>query len=141
MKLKDLKNGAVPPAPVYKSKPYVVLSLENVVLATGSLTNLKRLSSYFDDFVVEARKDDLHLNDNTKLVTEPAAHVEKPLLQIGAYRPGGEVNPVLVILNKDGSMMSSVFWRDDRGYKYLYEVATKQGFIPMFGQTIGNSEI
>lgn len=63
--LKQLKAGAVIGDPIYNSKPYVVLSKENVVLAAGTLEELTALNAYFDDCAVGVRQHDLHLNDNT----------------------------------------------------------------------------
>jgi hypothetical protein len=75
MTLKDLKNGAKLPTPIYVSKPYVLLAPKNkenagMVLAADISYRLKKLSSYFDDCEVNIRKYDLYLNDNTKISLE-----------------------------------------------------------------------
>jgi hypothetical protein len=69
MTLKEVKAGGVPGAPLYVSKPYVLLSRENVVLASGTLEALRTElpDEYYDNNTVEVREHDLHLNDNTRI--------------------------------------------------------------------------
>lgn len=76
--LKQVKAGQALPAPIYVSKPYVVLSKENVVLAAGDMAQIKNLSSYFDDFPVEVREHDMHANDNTKIAPAQTNHTPGP---------------------------------------------------------------
>lgn len=54
--------------PIYKVKPYVILSKENVVLHAGSFDSCFEYANYYDDCTIEPRKHDLYMNDNTKLV-------------------------------------------------------------------------
>ncbi len=63
----DVKNGKGLPSPIYKFKPYVVLSSAGIVLSAGDLDHLKLLCPYFDEFKVQIRQYDLYLNDNTKI--------------------------------------------------------------------------
>jgi hypothetical protein len=70
--LRDFKNGATLPAPIYKEKPYVVLAPKNkanagMVLDADVAENIKTLSEYFDDCVVDIRRYDLYMNDNTRV--------------------------------------------------------------------------
>lgn len=63
--------------PIYKEKPYVILSKENVVLHAGTFESCLNQSSYYDDCRIEPRKYDLYLNDNTKIdeyIPEPEDH-------------------------------------------------------------------
>ena len=68
MKLKDLKELA---NPIYKVKPYVILSKENVVLSAGTLDEILSLNVKYDNYyancIVKIRKHDLFMNDNTKI--------------------------------------------------------------------------
>lgn len=91
--LKQVKNGAQLPKSVYKTKPYIVLSKEDVVLAAGNLEYIKSLSNYFDNMPVEARQHDLHANDNTKIVEMTDKATARP------WRMGGEFN--YTVLGKD----------------------------------------
>ena len=54
--------------PIYKEKPYVILSKENVVLHAGSFDSCFAWGDYYDDCVIAPRKYDLYENDNTKVV-------------------------------------------------------------------------
>jgi len=54
--------------PIYKAKPYVILSKENIVLHAGSFESCFEYFTYYDDCVIQPRKHDLYMNDNTKLV-------------------------------------------------------------------------
>lgn len=78
--LAELKAGAVLPPPVYRSKPYIVLSDEDVVLSAGTLDEVLALSdkfsSYYDDCVVEVRQHDLAYNDNRKFVADRSDAVD-----------------------------------------------------------------
>ena len=66
--LKSLKSGTVQlPSPIYASKPYLILSKEDVVLFAGTLEEVKHQGTYYDDCIVEVRRHDIHLNDNTRL--------------------------------------------------------------------------
>ena len=47
MKLKDLKELA---NPIYKVKPYVILSKENVVLSAGTLDEILSLNVNFNNY-------------------------------------------------------------------------------------------
>ncbi len=70
--VKDLKNGAKLPPPIYISKPYVVLgnrgSSTNVVMMAGTLEEIKDLhyGGYYDECPVKVRVHDLYMTDNTK---------------------------------------------------------------------------
>lgn len=65
--LKDIKNGAILPNPIYVKNPYVVLNKEGMVLSSGTLTEINNFDSYFDNCEVDVRMHDLYLNDNTKI--------------------------------------------------------------------------
>lgn len=64
--LKQLKDGAVLPKPIYEQKPYVVLSPDGVIIAAGDLRTITNLGSYFNDYEVKIREHDLHLNNNAR---------------------------------------------------------------------------
>lgn len=68
MKLTEFKASSEVDSPVYFFKPFVVLSDENVVLFAGSESQVRKLSSYFDNCEVEVRRHDLHMNDNTRII-------------------------------------------------------------------------
>ena len=90
--LENVKAGTVKlPPPVYKSKPYILLSKEDVVLAVGTLEEIKQLDGYYDTFLVEARHHDLDANDNTKLNPDKArefarSEVERTIAERKAKR-------------------------------------------------------
>lgn len=65
--VKEVKAGVELPAPIYKTKPYVVLSAENVVLDAGDLDHIKSIYSYYDDCEADIRRHDMYLNDNTRI--------------------------------------------------------------------------
>jgi hypothetical protein len=69
--IKQLKNGAKLPNPIYVSKPYVMLgdNGKGIVLNAGTIEELLEdaYGTYYDDAVVEVRTRDLHMNDNTKI--------------------------------------------------------------------------
>ena len=70
--LKDFKNGATLPAPIYLAKPYVLKAPSNksnagMVLDADIADKIKNLCAYFDNCVVDIRRYDLYLNDNTKI--------------------------------------------------------------------------
>jgi len=68
MNLNQLKNGGTLNNPIYKVKQYVVSEAPNsMILHAGDLQSLLNLSSYFDHCVVDIRKYDLYMNDNTKV--------------------------------------------------------------------------
>lgn len=90
--LKQVKAGHKLPPPVYHNKPYIVLSKENVVLAADDLDNLKELDSYFDEFPVEVRQHDLHMNDNTKLeLSESDQRIARAVARLSGHRRGQQV--------------------------------------------------
>lgn len=74
--IKQLKEGAQLPAPIYKEKPYIVLSKENAVLIAGTLEeiigkgNKIVWSGYYDDCEVKVRGHDLHMNNNERIGDE-----------------------------------------------------------------------
>lgn len=55
--------------PIYRNKPYVLLSPEGLVLSAGTLDQINRWASmdYYRNCKVEIRKHDLYLNDNSML--------------------------------------------------------------------------
>jgi len=59
--LAQVKNGAVLPAPKYKSDPYVIISNEGIVLFAGTLSETQSLSFYYDDCEVKVREYDLYM--------------------------------------------------------------------------------
>jgi hypothetical protein len=72
MKLIELKNGGTLNAPIYKVMPYVILAPQDksnsgMVLSAGTLDDMLKQSSYYDNCVVDIRKYDLFMNDNTKI--------------------------------------------------------------------------
>ena len=68
MLLKDLKELA---EPIYQVKPYVLLSKDNIVLSAGTLNEIISLlvefGDYYEDCIVQKRRYDLFMNDNTKV--------------------------------------------------------------------------
>lgn len=81
--LKQVKAGAIVPKPIYKAKPYVIVSVDGVVLEAGDLDYIRSVGSYFDSFRVEVRKHDLHLTDNTKLTNKIKSVAAKPMWKVG----------------------------------------------------------
>lgn len=71
--VKQLKDGAKLPEPIYVSKQYVVIGKENTILMTGILDYIKHnnYGTYYDDCKVDIRRHDLYLNDNTKIAQVP----------------------------------------------------------------------
>jgi hypothetical protein len=66
--VKQAKEGAKLPAPIYKHKAYVILNKDRVVLHTlNDIANVGKVWAYYDDCQIDIRRYDLHLNDNTKL--------------------------------------------------------------------------
>lgn len=63
------------PAPIYKVNPYVLLATRGdsagLVMSSGTkkeiLKTLKSFGTYYDDCIVDIRRYDMHLNDNTKV--------------------------------------------------------------------------
>lgn len=68
--LSQVKQGTTLPKPIYKHKPYLVLSKEDVVLSAGTLDEIKALSDYYDECTVDIRRHDLDQNDNSKIVPD-----------------------------------------------------------------------
>jgi hypothetical protein len=68
MKLKDFNNVEQLDKPIYLKKPYVILN-NNMVLASGDYKHIMSLKSwnYYNDCNIDIRRNDLHLNDNTKI--------------------------------------------------------------------------
>lgn len=68
---KDVYNGHPLPPPIYKVKPYVVLSSQGIVLAAGTTEEIEQLHTqyggYYDNNFVEVRQYDLYMNDNTRI--------------------------------------------------------------------------
>lgn len=55
---------------IYRKKPYVILSEEDMVLWAGSLKeflNDSLITGYYNNCIIEPRTTDLYLNDNTKI--------------------------------------------------------------------------
>lgn len=75
MNLKQFRTNELPDAPIYISKPYVVLSSEGVILAAGTAEEVRLNSNYYDDCTVDIRRHDMHLNDNTKVTSTKHQHV------------------------------------------------------------------
>lgn len=69
--LKDFKNGAKLPNPIYVALPYVLVSDNGhggeMVLHADDADGMKKLGSYFDNVKIEIRQYDLYLNNNTKI--------------------------------------------------------------------------
>lgn len=76
----QVKKGAELPAPLYVSKPYVVLGIrgnsKGIVLTAGTLGEIKALTfgGYYDECVVEVRTHDLYMSDNTRIPAEELDH-------------------------------------------------------------------
>lgn len=68
--LREVKAGAAVGAPLYVSKPYVLLC-DGIVNDAGTLDELKALGEYHDDKIVAVRRHDLDANDNTRLAPVP----------------------------------------------------------------------
>lgn len=80
--LKQFKNGTAKLGqPIYKVKPYILLSHENLILASGDEEYMKGLGGYFDENVIEIRRSDLHLNNNDK--TDYSTR--RPWIQVGLH--------------------------------------------------------
>jgi len=83
--LKDLRSNPKETlkslgVPIYKEKQYVMLSKDDVVLASGNIDNLGNdflliygrpvnVGNYYDDCRIEVRRYDLHLSNNEKINT------------------------------------------------------------------------
>jgi hypothetical protein len=69
--LKDFKNGATLPSPIYVELPYVLLSDNGhggeMVLHADNAEGMKNLGSYFDNQKIEIRQYDLYMNNNTRV--------------------------------------------------------------------------
>lgn len=69
--LKDFKNGATLPAPIYVELPYVLLGDNGhggeMVLHADNAEGMKNLGSYFDNVKIEIRQYDLYMNNNTRI--------------------------------------------------------------------------
>ena len=68
--IKDVKNGALLPEPIYNSKPFVWYNKDGVILGSAeSIDELKTgwatSGTYYDDCVVDIRKHDLYMSDNS----------------------------------------------------------------------------
>lgn len=78
--VKDFKDRAKLPSPIYASKPYVIL-FDNVVMDAGELSEIvDATSDYYDKCIIDIRRYDLHLNDNTKIEHQDN-HVEMTVNQ------------------------------------------------------------
>lgn len=65
--LSEFKKGALLPKPIYRSKCYVIVSSEEVVVHTcETVQELMAVDSYYDRCFVDIRRHDIHLADNTK---------------------------------------------------------------------------
>jgi len=65
----QLKNGfKLDESPVYESDSYVVLN-GGLILHAGNIESIKNLPSYYDCNLVDIRRHDLFLHDNTKITT------------------------------------------------------------------------
>lgn len=69
--VKEVKNGATLPDPIYVHKPYVIISNENIILDADTLEGLMstcvKFGDYYDNCEVDIRRDDLYMNDNAKI--------------------------------------------------------------------------
>ena len=67
--IKEIKNGATLPLPIYVEKKYVISHKPNsMILATAnSIEELKTSTNYWDDCYVNIRLYDIYMNDNTKI--------------------------------------------------------------------------
>ena len=68
--IKDVKNGAKLPDPIYATKPYVWFNKDGVILGSAEsvdelINGLSTSGTYYDDCRVDIRRHDLYLNDNT----------------------------------------------------------------------------
>jgi len=68
--VKAFKEGAVLEKPIYSDKPYVIKSMEDVILFAGTLQEIKSnlivFSSYYDDCIIAPRKHDLYMSNNER---------------------------------------------------------------------------
>jgi hypothetical protein len=65
--VKQYKEGATLPQPIYKHKPYVILSKDGIVVSAGNADIFTQFKMYYDDCIADIRRYDLYLNDNTKV--------------------------------------------------------------------------
>lgn len=65
--VKQYKDGATLPAPIYKHKPYVILSNAGMVVSAGDADIFNKNGTYYDDCQASIRQYDLYMNDNTKV--------------------------------------------------------------------------
>ena len=71
--VKEFKEGAELSAPIYVTKPYVVLGNNghggDMVLIAGDIQHILKAcnTTYYDHCKIEIRQYDLHLSDNRKL--------------------------------------------------------------------------
>ena len=85
MLLKNLQSETQLPNPIYKFKPYVLLSKDNIILSSGNFHDILSLpikyGNYYDDCFVDIRKYDLFMNDNTKITDnfKENSQTERPL--------------------------------------------------------------
>ena len=124
--VKQVYEGAEMPQPIYVEKQFLVLGKGNVVLSSGSLDEIKELhtkfSGYYDDCLVEVRRHDLYLNDNTKIRDTSKINCQlcgKPISFQDAY------------VMMDGSYPAHKKCCDERGRLYRLPLTSLQNVYRM----------
>jgi hypothetical protein len=136
----QFKQGQNPGKPIYRSLPYVLLSVTGLVLSADTLVKLHETveGHYYDNCTVDVRTHDLYLNDNVKIEDEPVAPVvhfrSTDLVEIKARFTGEglgwEARPVLATIDA-----GALYALDSQNWSTVVKVAKA------FGRMIGAVEV